>query len=378
MENKLINFGIRIVYFILKDYIAFPKERSDDINKVNLDVKLKGKTVLMYASEQGDLPVCQLLHSRGAISDVNAKEDIHGRTALMFASERDDVPTCQFLHSIGANVNLQDNEGTTAFYIACEYGYLDVAHFLYSVGADVNISNSRGMTPFMWACERGDLPVARFLHSISNIDVDNAFYIACEQGHLEVAKFLHSIGADVNSTIEIGHTPLHVVAQRQGGNKLPMCKFLHSVGADVNARRHGGITPLMFVGGDFRVARFLYSVGANVNAQDDKGRTPLMWIYNGEFELCKALLLSGADHRITDNDGDTVLDYHLDEDEEEGEVIKSYIKKQASRDIVLTLLSVLHVKRLGTQSPLCVLNKPDLFVHLYTFLELLPKLAAVT
>lgn len=50
--------------------------------------------------------------------------------------------------------------------------------------------------------------------------------------------------------------------------------------------------------------------GANVNARDGAGATPLMLaVARGRAEICKLLLDEGADPRLTDKAGRTVLDY---------------------------------------------------------------------
>jgi hypothetical protein len=70
-----------------------------------------GQDALMYASQEGHIPVMEFLLSRGA--DMTARSN-NGHTALGIAALYDNLPACKFLISRGSDLMSKSNRGKTA------------------------------------------------------------------------------------------------------------------------------------------------------------------------------------------------------------------------------------------------------------------------
>ena len=135
-------------------------------------------------------------------------------------------------------------------------------------------------------------------------------------------------GADIHATTESGWTALHAVAASSWKDEeAPLrMKMLIEAGADTHKRDRYQRTPLhyaalqgfLFYIKDIRpdIAEVLISHGADVNAQDIDGNTPLHYAAKMSHErIAGALMLSGADPRIKNNEGLSALDWASDRNE---------------------------------------------------------------
>jgi ankyrin repeat protein len=121
-------------------------------------------------------------------------------------------------------------------------------------------------------------------------------HVAVDQNDLPYADSLICAGADVNSFIWGGYTPLHCVHSTQ------MTELLLKAGAEIDARNwdegSSGITPLLMaiVMRRNEVATYLLEQGANPTHEDLGERTPL-WVAadRRDWGLVDLLLSKGAD-----------------------------------------------------------------------------------
>jgi ankyrin repeat protein len=136
-------------------------------------------------------------------------------------------------------------------------------------------------------------------------------YDAALYGYAPVARVLLARGADVNVETVWGGTPLY--AATHGGHEDVVALLLSS-GAGISWRIHSrpwtALLSACYAGrpGHLGVVRLLlqHMGGKGLDERDCIGRTALCWASaRGCTELTRALLLGGADHTITDNNGDT-------------------------------------------------------------------------
>jgi ankyrin repeat protein len=94
---------------------------------------------MSYAS-QGNLigmqQFLESLHPEEASGMVHY-EDGTGRTALVLASENGDLPMIKYLVMKKGNLRTKDHAGCTPLMVACQYNYVDLVHYLLQV--DLNL-----------------------------------------------------------------------------------------------------------------------------------------------------------------------------------------------------------------------------------------------
>jgi ankyrin repeat protein len=133
-------------------------------------------------------------------------------------------------------------------------------------------------------------------------------YGAAREGHVDVARVLLARGADVNRGDFVGGTPIYVAAFN--GHE-EVATLLLRAGADIRTRESLAVwTPLTAAcySGDLGVTHLLlrHMRGEGLDERDEDGSTALWWACGlRHAEVCRALLLAGADDTIADDDGRT-------------------------------------------------------------------------
>jgi hypothetical protein len=86
-----------------------------------------------------------------------------GRTLLMMAVEETNLPAIELLIARGAALNLGDERGATALLLAVERGFQEAVEALLAAGADPNVHDLSGMTPLDLAEEHEAHDIAAVL-----------------------------------------------------------------------------------------------------------------------------------------------------------------------------------------------------------------------
>ncbi len=286
------------------------------IPKEHLNYRIKGKTALMIALENGHEELCKLLLERGA--DVNVTAMDHwdkGKTVLILAAENGHEELCELLLERGADVNAVGNEGWTALMFAAKNGHKEVCELLLERGADVNAVGNEGWTALMLAAENGreeacDLLIRRGA-KINLVDEDKdgktALMLAAQNGHWEVCYLLIGRGAKIDLADKDGKTALMLAAQN--GHR-GVCGLLIGMEAKIDLSDRDGKTALMLAAheGQKEVCDLLVIMGAKIDLSDKDGKTALMLAaQNGHREVCELLIGMEAKIDLSDKDGKTAL-----------------------------------------------------------------------
>ncbi len=259
---------------------------------------------LHYAAAAGQVEGVKRFLDSGA--DVNTRDD-QGQTVLHTAltSRSATLEMASLLLDRGAHALALNQKQQSPLHLAVRVGrrpdFLGITALLIEAGSDVNAADQDGMSPFLYAVARG------------------GFYQAPWPEYPQMVTLLLDNGAEISKTNTAGRTPLHE-ASRASGN-YEVIRLLLERGLDVNARDRQESTPLhlaapesshraMFV--EWRKhplnAHELIAQRADVNAQDRQGRTPLhIAAQAGRTEIVALLLLSGAQTKLEDNQGNTAL-----------------------------------------------------------------------
>jgi Ca2+/Na+ antiporter len=112
------------------------------------------------AIEEGNLPgLARKLNT----TPVDAVVAEGGRTLLMVAVEETNLPAVELLVARGASLDARDAHGATALALAVEIGFQEAAELLLAAGADPNVHDLSGMTPLDIADEHGAHDIAASL-----------------------------------------------------------------------------------------------------------------------------------------------------------------------------------------------------------------------
>lgn len=208
---------------------------------------------------------------------------------LSIAARHDYRFIARVLLNNGADVN-ELFDGTTALNIAIANKSIKVAIFLIKNGADINKANKKGYCPL---------------------------HIAAICNSKEIAEILIENGADINQQNNFSkRTPLHFAVEFLAKD---MIKLLVQNNADINIKDAFEYSPLcrLFRHSFFknykdsiRIAFFLLRNGADINSKDSSGFTLLhKAVLHGSSLLVEKLIEIGVDSTITDENGQTPLDW---------------------------------------------------------------------
>jgi len=131
------------------------------------------------------------------------------------------------------------------------------------------------------------------------------------RGDLAEVKKMIEKGANVDKKDIAGQTPLMWAA---GSGGLEMVKYLVENGAEVNAvsGKQGRGTPMIYAAAanQIEVVKYLLENDADINLTTPyQNETALMWaVAMGYTEVVKLLVEKGADQKITNREGENVMD----------------------------------------------------------------------
>ena len=266
--------------YILGDSCHIRAYSKQEIN--NLDSE-RGWTPLFYAVYDEDVKYCKTLLLAGA--DPNIPDLENNDTPLSMAARDGNIEICELLHSHGSVLD-KELASRTALHWAAEYGSLPVVEYLVRNGSVVDKPSyySTG-TPLMIAAKKGHTNICQYLLN-NNADVNfnfrsntplmNACYSYPYGDHKEVVKLLIAAGADISAVDEFGYTALMRAAEC---GHQEVVKVLIAAGCDVSAANVHGDTAIIQAarglhdGGSYEVVYLLKAVGGDATAPNKAGYT---------------------------------------------------------------------------------------------------------
>jgi len=301
--------------------IALLKGRQTDINLSNK----KGETALMAATSTGRINAMNALIRKGA--DVN-HASISGITALHLAVIRMNMAAVKLLLKSGATPRTSIY-GITPLHTAIEKKHEAIVELLVKYGADLNAMSANGYTPVWYAIDH----CTQVLPTLLAAGVDPT--IKSPKNEVLLIYFIHHIPALVNMTIQ---NPRTNVDQLNHHNVTPLIMAIRLDKNDIvqsllergaNPNLQGGTNmehPLMFAveRNSVPIVTMLMEHGANPNHADNMNQlTPLSFAFLHKRIPIMTILLSPewgerrADPNWVDNEGRTILDHAIEEQEEQ-------------------------------------------------------------
>jgi ankyrin repeat protein len=268
--------------------------------------------------------------------------------SLFEAVQLQDVEALKALLAKGADANTIEN-GRPLLGWAAQNGNTQIVDLLLKAGANPNLADQGiGHTPLMRAIETQQpgaillLLKAKADPNAKTPDGESCLTMAVESRKPKVVQALIVSGANVKEVMPSGDSPALTAAQDGMPESFEIIKILGKAGAEMNAS-NAAYTPLVYAieQGNVELVKTLLESGANPNAKTQSGRTPLSAalgnkeifqalldakadpnakngsgetplaeaIYNDQIDLVKMLLAAGADTKQAGPDGKTALEY---------------------------------------------------------------------
>ncbi len=285
------------------------------------------------------------------------------------------------LFGICADINYRKHSdfNDTPLHVAVKKGYKEIVELLINNGAIINIINDQGYTPLFSSFKYVEI-VELLLKNGAEINIrayenQTPLFYACGHGSKEIVKLLIDNGADVSIKDDQGKTPLFSCISNE--NSVEIVKLLIEEGVDINAieryLKQSALFNVCFFGNG-GVAEILINKGAKVDLIDDDGCTPLYYtVYNKEFgyEIADLLIKNGIDVNNVNKNGDTALDWAINNDNDEikklliiaGATQNKNIDKQIKSEPSVVLICSFCGAILSGFSPSEVLTLPNNKLH---------------
>lgn len=247
-------------------------------NGVNVNAISDDSRPLELAIVLGNPEIIKILID--AQADLEAK-DLNGKTALLKAVDDENMPIVKLLLEHGANINTQADKGQAPLHIAAKKGNITILQLLLTKKATIDIQTADGATPLFFATATNidcvDLLLKNGADPNANSRFGTPFAQAVLSGNEKLIHLFLNTGKIDPDTVTI--MLYEAIAKKHGG----VVKLLLESGADPDAK--------------------------NVVSANPTGRTPLHEAIDSKFEpIVKLLLERNANPLLLDNDGKTAKD----------------------------------------------------------------------
>ena len=153
IQPAIVLWGVMLAYGVSGyGYWAVQRLRRGAVEKQYQNVR--------DAIEEGNLSGLARMLTTTPVDTVIAPG---GRTLLMVAVEETNLPAVELLVSRGARLDTRDEQGVTALALAAEMGFQEAVELLLAAGANPNLHDLSGMTPLDVADEHGAHDVSALL-----------------------------------------------------------------------------------------------------------------------------------------------------------------------------------------------------------------------
>jgi len=130
------------------------------VQRARTEATQKQYRTMRDALEEGDVAALARMLATTPPDTVIAPD---GRTLLMVAVEEANLPAVELIVQRGAALDLRDDQGMTALALGAEMGFNEAVDVLLAAGADPNMHDLSGMTPLDTAEEHGAHDIASLL-----------------------------------------------------------------------------------------------------------------------------------------------------------------------------------------------------------------------
>lgn len=335
----------------LDSAISYIIEKGCQLNKKNAN----GETALYNAVKADSPSTIRLLISKGADPDAH---DLLGNTPLHYAVRWKSIKAATELIASGSTVNAKNTSGKTPLSDAARSGGTDMVSLLVSKGADINSSDSTGKTILTDAIQ-SEYPdmvelVIKYGASVNIQDMygRNSYHEAVEVGNVKIIEMVRKAGGNPLSRDSFGKTPFSLsVLKGPSVIDAVLAGDKYLTDSDGNNPVHAAINSHA----NAEILEMIINKGYPLNQRNGKGLTPLeVAVQMGQTKSAIALIESGADPFVTDNNGEcavqlaflpgneeilnALIDYSSSMTDLQGDGLLHYAAKSANTETINLLL----------------------------------------
>ena len=261
-----------------------------------------GNFALLAAVSAGSETLTRLLLERSAAVWMAGSS---GYYPIHMAAHKNRAHLVRILIKRGSQVDPVTNDGETPLWIAVRLGNTECIDCLVGLGADVNhVSAASASISMLWLALRdGNMPLAKTLISagadVGAATVDDKgngttpLHFACARGLDDVVRAMMDAGANLETQVWPGHSPLFVAAR--ACNFTTVRLLVEQGGANMATESAAGETILFGCTAHVAMIKYLVGRGVRINHRDHHGATALHHAgLHGHHATAKVLLQHGA------------------------------------------------------------------------------------
>jgi ankyrin repeat protein len=246
--------------------------------------------------------ISQRLLRNGANLQLKSQNSL---SALGVAISIGDLEIFRSLLDSGGDVHERNESGWTLFHSAMRHGSVEIGRYLIEIGADIFAKAGKGIIPLHLACQSGSLEVLNLLFDADKIDIEvkdelgrTPLMWSIFSNNQDTVQFLLSRGADIESGLSTGQTPLFFAVWIK--DRSPLVSTLIQAGAKLDAVDSEGLQPIHRAAqkGSVEAVRMLLDAGVPPDQKDINEKLPLSYATDGSHVDIIELLL----HRIAGED----------------------------------------------------------------------------
>lgn len=300
---------------------------------VNESESSENELPLFIAIKGGFDSIIKMLIERGAKLNIKTNS---GQSPLMFALYLKKKSTAELLIELGDDIMATDNMGATTLHYAVLAGFEEIISDLIKSGVNPSVScrydEDNEITPLQISLENGNINILNILLD-NGVDINPKVKIhpiigAIKNSHLKMIQHVLSKGAIINS--DGSNICLYfaiIVENEQIVEELLKTKQF-DINSEIKVPFESESTYALHLSaerGSVNILKCLISYGANLNLTRPNGATALCKAcQSDQVEVVKFLIDSGADVRISLNDGTSPLHYAASHSSEIFEILLNH------------------------------------------------------
>jgi ankyrin repeat protein len=164
-----------VVWWVVTQRMLTEAARAGDLERLTVwarqGVRITSGVPLFVAAEEGFLVVMRLLVQQLGATVSHATRD--GRTPLIFAAADGDLPVVHCMVELGADVHQAMPNGNTPFILAAEEGHLAIVRYLIKLGAQIKVVNNYGYIALLASTRYGHFGTMQYLLEEAGANMDD-------------------------------------------------------------------------------------------------------------------------------------------------------------------------------------------------------------